>query len=45
MDIKTLFTTEFWYMAPILSSITVMIAGAINGKFKIVKGIWPQVVA
>ena len=32
-------------MAPILSSITVLIAGAINGKFKIVKGIWPQVVA
>ena len=35
MDIvlSTLFTTEFWYYAPILSTLTVAIAGAINGKF------------
>ena len=45
MITNTLFTTEFWYFAPILSTITVMIAGAINGKFKITDGIWPQIVA
>jgi hypothetical protein len=32
-------------MAPILSSLTVIIAGAINGKFHIVNGIYPQLVA
>ena len=42
---NTLFTTEFWYYAPILSMLTVTIAGAINGKFNIVNGIWPQVCA
>ena len=45
MEISTLFTTEFWYIAPILSTATVAVAGAINGKFGITKGIWPQVVA
>ena len=42
---STLFTTEFWYYAPILSALTVTVAGAINGKFKIVDGMWPQIVA
>ena len=41
----TLFTTEFWDYAPILSVLTVTIAGAINGKFDITKGFWPQLVA
>ena len=47
MDIvlSTLFTTEFWYYAPILSTLTVAIAGAINGKFNITTGFWPQLVA
>ena len=45
MDPQTLFTTDFWYMAPTLSAITVFIAGLINGKFNITEGIWPQVVA
>lgn len=45
MVTSTLFTDEFWYFAPILSSLTVMIAGAINGKFNITDGIWPQLVA
>lgn len=40
-----LFTAEFWYYAPILASLTVTIAGAINGKFNITKGFWPQFVA
>ena len=40
-----LFTTDFWYMAPILSTVTVFIAGLINGKFNIVNGFWPQLVA
>ena len=41
----TLFTDAFWYYAPILSMITVTIAGAINGKFNITEGFWPQLVA
>ena len=45
MDINMLFTTEFWYMAPTLSAVTVFIAGLINGKFNITTGIWPQIVA
>lgn len=45
MDVSTLFTDAFWYYAPILSMLTVTIAGAINGKFNITKGIWPQLVA
>jgi len=45
MDVQTLFTTDFWYMAPTLSAVTVFIAGLINGKFNITEGIWPQVVA
>ena len=40
-----LFTTDFWYMAPTLSTITVFIAGLINNKFNITEGIWPQIVA
>ena len=40
-----LFTTDFWYMAPTLSAITVFIAGLINGKFNITEGFWPQLVA
>lgn len=39
------FSESFWYVAPILMSITVALAGVINGWFKITKGIWPQVVA
>ena len=42
---STLFTTEFWYYAPILSALTVTVAGAINGKFKITEKMWPQLVA
>lgn len=40
-----LFTTEFWYMSPSLSAVTVFIAGLINGKFNIVNGFWPQLVS
>ena len=36
---------SLWYMAPILVSMVVTITGAINGKFGITKGIWPQVVS
>ena len=41
---ETLFTTDFWYMAPILSSITVIIASAINNQFGI-KKFWAQLVS
>lgn len=43
--INGIFSEAFWYIAPILASITVALAGVINGLFKISKGIWPQVVA
>jgi hypothetical protein len=45
MDSQMLFTTDFWYIAPSLSAVTVFIAGLINGKFNIVNGFWPQLVA
>lgn len=41
---ETLFTTEFWYYAPIISTLTATIAGAINGKFNI-SGFYSQLVA
>ena len=40
-----LFTDAFWYYAPILASLTVTVTGAINGKFNITSGIWPQIVS
>ena len=45
MVTTALFTEAFWYYAPILASLTVTIAGAINGKFNITNGMWPQIVA
>lgn len=41
---QMLFTTGFWYAATTLSTATVFLAGAINGKFKI-SGFWSQLVA
>lgn len=43
--IKGIFSEAFWYIAPLLMSLTVAIAGIINGAFKITKGMWPQLVA
>ena len=43
--IKGIFSEAFWYIAPLLMTLTVAIAGIINGAFKIKKGMWPQVVA
>ena len=43
--IKGIFSENFWWIAPILMSITVAITGVINGAFKIVKGMWPQLVS
>lgn len=43
--IKGIFSECFWYIAPILMSLTVMFAGVVNGMFKITKGMWPQIVA
>ena len=43
--IKGIFSEAFWYIAPLLMSATVAIAGLINGALKITKGMWPQVVA
>ena len=43
--IKGIFSESFWYIAPLLMTLTVAIAGVINGAFKITKGMWPQIVA
>ena len=43
--IKGIFSESFWYIAPLLMTLTVALAGLINGLFKITKGIWPQLVA
>ena len=43
--IKGIFSEAFWYIAPLLMTLTVAIAGLINGAFKITKGMWPQVIA
>ena len=45
MDVSTLFTKDFWYYAPILSVMTTTVTGAINGKFNITTGFWPQLVS
>ena len=37
-----IFSENFWYMAPILASITITIAGAINNKFTAIKGFYKQ---
>lgn len=41
---EMLFSTDFWYMASALSTVTVFIAGAINGKFNL-GGFWAQIIA
>lgn len=38
-----IFSENFWYVAPILASITITIAGAINNKFTQIQGFWKQV--
>lgn len=43
--IKGIFSESFWFIAPLLMSLTVALAGVINGALKITKGMWPQIVA
>lgn len=43
--INGIFSESFWYVAPLLMAATVSLAGVINGAFKIVNGMWPQIVA
>lgn len=43
--IKGIFSESFWYIAPLLMTATVSLTGVINGLFKIVNGIWPQIVS
>lgn len=43
--IKGIFSENFWYVAPLLMAATVSLAGIINGAFKIINGMWPQIVA
>lgn len=46
MEIITgIFSESFWWVAPILASLTVALSGVINNLFKITKAIWRQVVA
>ena len=40
-----IFSENFWYIAPILVTLTVAITGVINNLFNISNGIWPQVVS
>lgn len=42
---ETIFSPDFWWLAPAITAATVVIAGFINGLFKIEKNIWRQVVA
>jgi len=43
--IKGIFSENFWWIAPILVTLTVSLTGVINGAFKIVSGMWPQLVS
>lgn len=43
--ITGIFSESFWYIAPILASLTVALTGVINNLFKITNGIWPQIVS
>lgn len=43
--INGIFSESFWWVAPILSTLTVALTGVINGLFKISKGVWPQIVS
>lgn len=45
MDIIGIFSESFWYIAPILVSLTVALTTAINNGFKIENSTWKQVVA
>lgn len=46
MDIiNGIFSESFWYIAPLLMTATVSLTGVINGAFKIVNGMWPQLVS
>lgn len=45
MDITGIFSESFWWVAPVISAATVLLAGVVNGLLKIEKGVWPQVVA
>lgn len=46
MEIITgIFSESFWWVAPILMSVTVALTGAINSIFKVEKGEWKQVIS
>ncbi len=45
ISIIGIFSESFWYMAPILMSMTITITGVINGKFNIEKSIWRRLIS
>lgn len=45
MGITGIFSESFWYVAPIIMSITVALAGAINGWLKVTSPVWKQVIS
>lgn len=45
MDITGIFSESFWYVAPILMTITTALAGVVNNLLKVTKPIWRQVIA
>ena len=42
---ETIFSPEFWWLAPSISAATIFLAGFINGLFKIEKSGWRQAIA
>lgn len=45
MDINGIFSEAFWYVAPILVTMTTALAGAINQRFHIASGTVKQVIS
>ena len=43
--INGIFSENFWWIAPILMSLTVSATGVINGLFKVISGVWKQVIS
>lgn len=43
--INGIFSESFWWVAPILVTLTVSLTGVINGLFKVSKGVWKQVIS
>lgn len=45
MNLTEIFNDQFWYMAPVLVTLTTLLAGAINQAAKFQSGVLKQVIA